>query len=98
MKEAEQPLFVPVRRSSLGTLTPLTARLPQGPRVGIAFTSVEALQTASLPGQDWIRLAQPALRALLRPLGIERIQVDPVLIAADVSQPALVKNVPVATR
>jgi hypothetical protein len=96
MKDAEQPLFVPVRRSSLGTLTPLTARLPQGPRAGIAFTSLEALQTATRPGQDWIRLAQPALRALLHPLGIERIQVDPVLITADVSQPALIRNVPVA--
>ncbi len=96
MKDAEQPLFVPVRRSSLGTLTPLTARLPQGPRVGIAFTSLEDLQAATRPGQDWIRLAQPALRALLRPLGIERIQVDAVLIAADVSQPSLVRDVPVA--
>ena len=43
MEDAEQPLFVPVHRSTVGTVTPLTARLPQGPRVGIAFTSLQAL-------------------------------------------------------
>jgi hypothetical protein len=94
MEDAEQPLFVPVRRAAAGTVTPLTARLPQGPRVGIAFTSLEALQAASRPAQDWIRLAETTLRALLGPLGIIRIQVDPLLIVADLSQTAQVRNVP----
>jgi hypothetical protein len=94
MEDAEQPLFVPVRRSTVGTVTPLTARLPQGPRVGIAFTSLEAMQAASRPGQDWIRLAEAALHGLLDPLGIGRIQVDPLLIVADLSQTTQVRNVP----
>jgi hypothetical protein len=94
MEDAEQPLFVPVRRSTVGTVTPLTARLPQGPRVGIAFTSLQALQAAARPGHDWIRLSEAALRGLLGPLGISRIQVDPVLIVADISRPTQVRNVP----
>jgi hypothetical protein len=94
MEDAEQPLFVPVRRSTAGTVTPLTARLPQGPRVGIAFTSLQALQAASRPGQDWIRLGEAVLHGLLGPLGIGRIQVDPVLIVADLSQPTQVRNMP----
>jgi hypothetical protein len=94
MEDAEQPLFVPVRRSAVGTVTPLTARLPQGPRVGIAFTCLEALQAVSRPGQDWIRLGEAALRGLLGPLGIGRIQVDPMLIVADISRPTQVRNVP----
>jgi hypothetical protein len=47
MEDAEQPLFVPIRRSTGGTVTPLTARLPQGMRVGIVFTSLEALPAAA---------------------------------------------------
>lgn len=94
MQDAEQPLFVPVRRSAAGMVTPLTARLPEGPRVGVAFTSLEALRTASRPAQDWIRLAEAALRGLLGPLGIVRIQIDPVLIVADLARTAQVRNVP----
>jgi hypothetical protein len=94
MEDAEQPLFIPVRRSAAGTVTPLTARLPEGPRVGIAFTSLEALQAAARPAQDWIRLAEAALRGLLAPLGIVRIQIDPVLIVADLARTAQVRNVP----
>jgi hypothetical protein len=97
MEDAEQPLFVPVRRSTVGAVIPLTARLPQGPRVGIAFTSLEAMRAASRPGQDWVRLAEAVLRGLLGPLGISRIQVDPVLIVADLSQTAQVRNVPEPT-
>ncbi|GAB3967306.1 hypothetical protein GCM10029978_034330 [Actinoallomurus acanthiterrae] len=88
------PLFVPVRRSSAGTLTPLTARLPTGPRVGVAFTGLAALRAASGPGQVWIRLSEHALRGLLSPLGVDRIQIDPVLVAADVNRPTPVRNVP----
>lgn len=44
-------LVVPVRRSPLGTLTPMTARRVDGVRVGIAFTSIAALETVQ-PGHD----------------------------------------------
>jgi hypothetical protein len=92
--EPPDPLFVPVRRSRVGTLTPLTARLPSGPRVGLGFTGLAALRAASGPTQQWIRLSEPALRGLLEPLGIDRIQIDPVLVAADVNRPTRVRNVP----
>jgi hypothetical protein len=39
-------------------------------------------------------LSECALRGLLGPLGIGRIQIDPVLIVADISQPTQVRNVP----
>ncbi|GAA4628845.1 hypothetical protein GCM10023196_046910 [Actinoallomurus vinaceus] len=92
--EPPDPLFVPVRRSSAGTLTLLTARLPAGPRVGVAFTGLAALRAASGPTQEWVRLSEHALRGLLLPLGVDRIQIDPVLVAADVNRPTPVRNVP----
>jgi hypothetical protein len=80
-------LVVPVRRSPLGTLTPMTARRREGTPVGIAFTSIAALE-AVRPGHDWIRIGEGALHALLAPLGIATIQVDPQLILADVRSTA----------
>jgi hypothetical protein len=32
-------------------------------------------------GQPWIRLSEPAMKEMLEPLGVTRIQVDPGLIA-----------------
>lgn len=95
MDEARQPWFVPVRCSAAGTMTPLLARLPEGPRTGLAFTSAKALADACRPGQPWIRLCEPALRALLTPIGITHIQLDPVIIAADLARPTHDRNVPV---
>lgn len=80
-------LVVPVRRSPLGTLTPMTARRVDGVRVGIAFTSIAALETVQ-PGHDWVRLGASTLHALLAPVGIATIQVDPQLIVADVRSSA----------
>ncbi|MRJ76408.1 hypothetical protein GEV29_07655 [Aeromicrobium sp. SMF47] len=80
-------LVVPVRRSPLGTLTPMTARQKSGTRVGIAFSSIAALEAVQ-PGRDWIRLSEGALHALLAPLDIVTIQVDPQLIVADLRSSA----------
>lgn len=96
MDAAHQPLFIPVRDSGDGMVAPQIARLPEGPRTGIAFTSATALAQACRPGQPWIRLSETALRALLSPLGITHIQVDPALIAADLSRPTYDRNVPVS--
>jgi hypothetical protein len=93
MGKGRQPLFVPVRRTPGGSLTPQTARLPEGARTGVAFTSATALAAACRPGQPWIRLSESALRNLLSPIGVLRIQVDPVLIAADVTRPTDHRNV-----
>jgi hypothetical protein len=82
-----ETLVVPIHRSSIGTVTPMTAHLPDGNRVGIAFTSLKALEAVQ-PGHDWIRLAASALREMLAPLGIATIQVDPQLIVADLRSSA----------
>ncbi|MFD6680620.1 MULTISPECIES: SAV_915 family protein [Micromonospora] len=58
-----------------------TGRSPQGQRVGIAFTRPELLVTAMGADQQWEELCESALRGMLRPLGIDVIQVDPLLVA-----------------
>jgi hypothetical protein len=58
-----------------------TGRSPQGQRVGIAFTRPELLVTAMGTDQQWEELCESALRGMLRPLGIDVIQVDPLLVA-----------------
>ncbi|MBB6172118.1 hypothetical protein HNR23_002178 [Nocardiopsis mwathae] len=57
------------------------ARLGTGERVAIEFTTPERLRAAMGPGQEWIRMAESALRALVRPLGVTRIQADPSVVA-----------------
>lgn len=85
-----ETLVVPVRRSPIGTLTPMRARTVGGIHVAVAFSSLATLESV-LPGRDWIRLSESALRALLTPLSISTIQVDPQLIIADLrsSSPGL---------
>ncbi|MEU7750811.1 SAV_915 family protein [Micromonospora sp. NPDC049101] len=75
-------LAVPVRDLP-GRLvrTVRTGRSPQGQRVGIAFTRPELLVAAMGADQHWEELCESALRGMLRPLGIDVIQVDPLLVA-----------------
>lgn len=78
--------FVPVH--SLGDIAaPQIGRLPDGHRVGIAFTTLANLRIASGPHQEWMRMTEEALRETLAPLGVSRIQLDPVLVGPD-SQPS----------
>ena len=77
-----ETLVVPVRRSPSGTLSPMTARRQDGTSVGLAFTSLARLEEVQ-PGRDWIRLSESALHALLTPIDITSIQVDPQLVVAD---------------
>ncbi|MCO1595376.1 hypothetical protein M8C17_09390 [Micromonospora sp. RHAY321] len=58
-----------------------TGRSPQGVRLGIAFTRPELLVAAMGAEQPWEELCESALRGMLRPLGIDVIQVDPLLVA-----------------
>ncbi|MFF0466935.1 SAV_915 family protein [Micromonospora zamorensis] len=58
-----------------------TGRSPQGQRMGIAFTRPELLVAAMGADQQWEGLCESALRGMLRPLGIDVIQVDPLLVA-----------------
>lgn len=82
MDEAPIIYAVPVRDLP-GRLvrTVRTGRTPQGQRVGIAFTRPELLVTAMGADQQWEELCESALRGMLRPLGIDVIQVDPLLVA-----------------
>ncbi|MFE2103745.1 SAV_915 family protein [Streptomyces sp. PTD9-10] len=74
------PLFVPVRPGPAGCAARLF-RTPLGGRTAAAFTSARRLGDTLGPDQPWIRLAEPALRALTAPLGVTTLTVDPTLSA-----------------
>ncbi|MFG2885452.1 SAV_915 family protein [Streptomyces sp. NPDC048297] len=83
------PLYVPVRPGPSGCAARLF-RTPVGDRTAVAFTSERRLTATLAPGQAWIRLAEPALRALTAPLGIAAVTVDPLFTApAPAPAPAL---------
>jgi hypothetical protein len=73
--------LVPVRESKSGALSLRTGRLVTGERVGMAFTSEASLLMTLGPSQQWIELAPGALRAMLAPLGVTCLRVDPRPVA-----------------
>ncbi|MFG3037504.1 SAV_915 family protein [Streptomyces sp. NPDC048330] len=73
-------LCVPVRPGSGGCVTRLF-RTPVGGRTAVVFTAPARLQAVLGAGQPWIVLAEPALRALMEPLGVRTLRIDPVLTA-----------------
>ncbi|MGW5280268.1 SAV_915 family protein [Streptomyces collinus] len=74
------PLYVPVRPGPSGCAARLF-RTPLGERTAVAFTSEPRLTATLGPAQAWIRLAEPALRALAAPLGVTTVMVDPQFTA-----------------
>ncbi|MBW8800364.1 MAG: hypothetical protein JF597_44385 [Streptomyces sp.] len=74
------PLFVPVRPGPAGCAARFF-RTPLGERTAVGFTSARGLAATLGPDQAWIRLAEPALRALAAPLGVTTVTVDPQLSA-----------------
>jgi hypothetical protein len=78
---ASKLLVVPVHAGP-GMASLRCGRLLGGERVGIAFTSQAGLAEVMGAGQPWIRLSAAAMRDMLAPLGVTRIQVDPGVIAA----------------
>ncbi|MGW0629613.1 SAV_915 family protein [Streptomyces sp. NPDC002758] len=70
------PLYVPVRSGPAGYAARLF-RTPLGDRTAVGFTSAHRLAATLGPDQAWIRLAEPALRALTAPLGITVVTIDP---------------------
>ncbi|MFE4256871.1 SAV_915 family protein [Streptomyces sp. NPDC056910] len=74
------PLYVPVRPGPLGHAARLF-RTPLGDRTAVGFTSERALTATLGTDQPWIRLAEPALRAMTAPLGAATVTVDPQLTA-----------------
>ncbi|MEU2878992.1 SAV_915 family protein [Streptomyces sp. NPDC007070] len=77
------PLYVPVRPGPLGCVARVF-RTPLGDRTAVGFTSENRLTATLGPEQAWIRLAEPALRALTEPLGIATVTVDPQFTARPV--------------
>ncbi|MEU2260018.1 SAV_915 family protein [Streptomyces sp. NPDC019645] len=75
------PLFVPVRLGSAGGHQLCYMRTPLGMRTAVGFTSERRLTGVLGAEQAWIRLAEPALRALSEPLGVTGVTVDPQLTA-----------------
>ncbi|MFC0041581.1 SAV_915 family protein [Actinomadura rayongensis] len=90
----ERVLFVPVRTSGCGAASLLLARLAGGGRVAVAFSSAERLAAVLGARQPAVRLAVPALRAMLRPLGVDRVQIDPDAVAEIPSHPGALAPVP----
>lgn len=74
------PLYVPVRPGPAGC-TARFFRTALGGRTAVAFTSSRELVRVLGPGQQWIRLSEPALRALATPLGVTALRIDPQLSA-----------------
>jgi hypothetical protein len=74
------PLYVPVRPGPAGCAARLF-RTPLGERTAVGFTSLRQLTGTLGAGQPWIRLAEPALRALCAPLGVTTVTLDPQLTA-----------------
>ncbi|MGW3953491.1 SAV_915 family protein [Streptomyces sp. NPDC004752] len=74
------PLLVPVRPGPWGQAI-CVFRTPPGGRTAVGFTSVRRLTATLGREQAWIVLAEPALRALLAPLGVTLVTVDPQLSA-----------------
>lgn len=82
MDESATTLMVVPVQAGPGMVCLRCGRLPSGERVGIAFTSQARLARAMGAGQAWILLSAQAMREMLAPLGVTRIQVDPGMIAA----------------
>ncbi|WP_406152793.1 hypothetical protein OG217_02570 [Streptomyces sp. NBC_01023] len=70
------PLFVPVRPGPAGC-SARVFRTPPGVRTAVGFTSEARLRNTLGRDQAWIRLSEPALRALVGPLGVAVLTVDP---------------------
>ncbi|MFI8166066.1 SAV_915 family protein [Streptomyces sp. NPDC085931] len=93
------PLYVPVRPGPSGYVARLF-RTPLGARTAVGFTSARRLTDTLGPQQRWIRLAEPALRALTAPLGITTVTVDPLFTApapAPLTTPAAASTVALLT-
>ncbi|MFD4945214.1 SAV_915 family protein [Streptomyces sp. NPDC058239] len=73
-------LFVPVRPGPVGYCARLF-RTPLGVRTAVAFTNERRLTLTLGQRQIWIRLSEPAVRALVAPLGVVDLVVDPLLAA-----------------
>ncbi|MEV1019657.1 SAV_915 family protein [Streptomyces sp. NPDC050264] len=80
------PLHVPVRPGPAGCAARMF-RTPLGERTAVGFTSRERLTATLGEDQRWIRLGEPALRALAGLLGVTAVTVDPTFSAPATAVP-----------
>lgn len=78
-----QPLCIPVRDNRCG-FTLRLFRDRDGSRCAVAFTTPERMTAVLGAAQRWLPLAEDAVRELLRPLAVQRLIVDPNLVAPPV--------------
>ncbi|MEY9859357.1 hypothetical protein ABH935_004985 [Catenulispora sp. GAS73] len=76
-------LLVPVRSSRCGSTAVRTGRLPDGRRVGLAFTCEAALAAVFGPEQSWIPLNTRVARFMFAEAGAEETRVDAVPFAPE---------------
>ena len=79
-------MVVPVRTGS-ETASLRCGRRTDGRRAGIAFTTPARLIEVMGADQPWIYLHERAMRAMLAPLGVTRIQVDPDVVTPNLPVP-----------
>ncbi|MGW8762529.1 SAV_915 family protein [Streptomyces sp. NPDC055815] len=79
------PLLVPVRPGPAGCSARLF-RTPLGGRTAVGFTSAARLAAMLGPDHACVRLSEPALRALVAPLGVTALAADPQFAAPGVSK------------
>ncbi|HEY4465171.1 MAG TPA: SAV_915 family protein [Streptosporangiaceae bacterium] len=71
-------LYVPVHTCAGGTVSIRTGRLPSGQAVGLGFTSPARLAMVFGEWHPWIQLHLGALHAMLEPLGVTLVRIDPL--------------------
>ncbi|MEU8762878.1 SAV_915 family protein [Streptomyces sp. NPDC048659] len=76
--------YVPVRPGTSFVVVRMF-RTPLGIRTAVVFTASDRLVGTLGPGQPWIRLSEAALRALVEPLGVTLVTIDPALTAPQVA-------------
>ncbi|AGP53928.1 SAV_915 family protein [Streptomyces rapamycinicus] len=84
---AGRVLYVPVRPGPVGCAVRLF-RTPRGGRTAVGFSTRGRLAAVLGARQPWIRLGEPALRALAEPLGATSVTVDPRLAVRDIAPSA----------
>ena len=70
-------LLVPIREHMAGCVALRTGRLPSGERIGMAFTTQEALVRVLGPDQPWITLCGRVVRTMFVEAGTAQTRVDP---------------------
>ncbi|MBL1116521.1 hypothetical protein JK364_29630 [Streptomyces sp. 110] len=84
---AGRVLYVPVRPGPAGSALRVF-RTPHGGRTAVGFSTRRRLTAVLGARQPWIRLGEPALRALAEPLGATSLTVDPRLAVRDIAPQA----------